>query len=209
MDSEGALKGDILVKYTGSEALERRLDANDTDAVGFNKQLEDELKALLPNGASVKAVKVEGTEGSAEPLLASFSVEVPSFGSITGKRMLLPSSLFQGSRKSAFQAVTRKFPVYFAYAYAEIDNLKLKIPAGYKLETAPANADAGIPYASYHNEVSVNGSELAAHRELKMNGVFFKVDQYGEVRDFFSRVQAGDEQQAVLQGGALSAQSGN
>jgi hypothetical protein len=31
-----------------------------------------------------------------------------------------------------------------------------------------------------------------------VNGIFFKLELYPEVKDFFGKVQAGDEQQAVL-----------
>jgi hypothetical protein len=33
---------------------------------------------------------------------------------------------------------------------------------------------------------------------LQVNGIFFRLEQYPDVKDFFGKVQAGDEQQAVL-----------
>jgi len=44
---------------------------------------------------------------------------------------------------------------------------------------------------------------------LQVNGILFKLDQYPEVKDFFGKVQAGDEQQAVLIGGSINAQKSN
>ena len=35
-------------------------------------------------------------------------------------------------------------------------------------------------------------------RSFKLMGVFFPVDRYDELRDFFSKVQAGDDLQTVL-----------
>lgn len=208
VQENGSVKGEMKLTFMGSEALERRLDALDTDSAGFNKHLEDQVREWLPNGSVAKVANVAGVEGSEEPLTATLTVEVPSYASIAGKRMLVPASLFTGKQKQAFQSSLRKFPVYFPYAYSELDELKLNIPASYKLETAPSNSDVGVGYAIYHNEVSVSGNELSARRELRINGIFFRVDQYKELRDFFGKVVAGDEQQAVLQEGSLSAQSG-
>jgi hypothetical protein len=43
-----------------------------------------------------------------------------------------------------------------------------------------------------------------------LNGIFFDVGKYGELKDFFSKVQAGDEEQAVFRGGSsVNAQKAN
>jgi hypothetical protein len=46
---------------------------------------------------------------------------------------------------------------------------------------------------------------LFTHRLLQVNGIFFRVESYPEVRDFFLKVQAGDEQRAVLRAGEVAA----
>ena len=57
---------------------------------------------------------------------------------------------------------------------------------------------APIIYAAYQNEVHFDGKELATQRTLQINGIFFRLEIYPEVRDFFRKVQASDEQQTVL-----------
>jgi len=44
---------------------------------------------------------------------------------------------------------------------------------------------------------------------LLFNGIYFDVSKYSELKSFFNKVQAGDEQQAVLRAGGVSAQKGN
>jgi hypothetical protein len=209
LDGEGSLKGTITVKFEGGEALQNRLDQLETDEAGKKKLLEDELQEWLPASAIVKVAKVEGWETPEDPLIATFDVEMPGYASAAGKRLLLPAYLFQARQMGAFKLSSRKFPVYFPYAFAEVDKVNITIPAGYFLESVPKQQDARLDYASYQNLAQFDGKKLVTQRVLQVNGIFFAVDSYPLVKDFFSKVQAGDEEQAVLTGGSTNAQKGN
>jgi hypothetical protein len=209
MDGDGNLKGTIVVKYEGGEGLEHRLDEVDTDEAGKKKDLEDEVKTWLPNGANVKMASADGWESSDGPLTASFNIEIPSYASAAGKRLLVPSYLFQATQMDAFKHAERKFPVYFPYAFSESDKINIKIPDGYRIETVPQVQSATIGFAAYQNLEVFDGKQLVTQRLLQVNGIFFKLEQYPDVRDFFGKVRTGDEQQAVLTGGSTNAQKTN
>jgi Domain of Unknown Function with PDB structure (DUF3857)/Transglutaminase-like superfamily len=209
LDESGTLKGTITVKFEGGEALERRLEALETDEAGKKKSLEDELQDSLPSGAIIKLAKSEGWETSDAPLTASFDVEMSGYSSSAGKRLLVPAYLFQAKRMDAFNHAERKFPVYFPYAFAESDRVNITIPDGYTLESVPQEQSARLSYAGYQNVVQFDGKRLLTQRVLQVNGIFFRLELYPEVKNFFGKVQAGDEQQAVLTGGSTNAQKGN
>jgi hypothetical protein len=209
LDGDGNLKGTVIVKFEGGEALEHRLDEMATDEAGKKQDLEDEMQGWLPAGAIIKLARVEGWESSDGPLTASFSVEMPGYASSAGKRLLLPAYMFQAKQMDAFRHSERKFPVYFPYAFTESDRVSIKIPDGYAVETLPQPQSARIGYAGYQNLIQFDGKQLVTQRDLQVNGIFFKVELYPEVKDFFGKVQAGDEQQAVLSGGSTHAQKSN
>ncbi|HEY6251504.1 MAG TPA: transglutaminase domain-containing protein, partial [Candidatus Angelobacter sp.] len=210
LDADGALKADLVVKYEGTEALERRLAAVGTDDAGKKKQLEDEVKSWLSDAAVVKMLDAQGWEGSEEPLSAHFSIEVAGYASSAGKRIVVPSYLFRVKQKDAFVHADRKYPVYFPYAFAELDTINIAFPGDHTLESSPQNQEAKLPYASYRIGVKFQGNHLVMQRTLALNGIYFPVTNYSEVKDFFNKVQVGDEQQAVLHGGGTtSAQKGN
>lgn len=209
LDRRGNLTGTITVKFEGGEALEHRLDELDTDEAGKKKDLEDELQGWLPTGAIAKLTKSEGWDTSEGPLTAIFSVDMPGYASAAGKRFLLPAYLFQAKQMDAFKHVDRKYPVYFPYAFGEVDRVNIKLPDGYTLENAPQAQTARLGYAGYQNLAQFDGKQLVTQRILQVNGIFFKLDLYPEVKDFFGKVQAGDEQQAVLIGGSINAQKSN
>ena len=206
LDGGGNLTGTITVKFEGGDALEHRLDELDTDDAGKKKDLEDELQGWLPTGAIIKMTKAEGWETSDGPLTATFSVDMPGYASAAGKRFLVPAYLFQARQMDAFKHVDRKYPVYFPYAFGEVDRVNIKLPAGYTLENTPQAQTARLGYAGYQNVAQFDGKQLVTQRILQVNGIFFKLDQYPEVKTFFGKVQAGDEQQAVLIGGSSTNQ---
>ena len=200
LDGDGNLKGTITVKFEGGDALEHRLDELATDEAGRKKDLEDELQGWLPTGAIVKLTKSEGWDTSDGPLTAIFSVEMPGYASMAGKRLLVPAYLFQARQMDAFKHVDRKFPIYFPYAFGEVDRVNISMPGGYTLENTPQQQSARLGYAAYQNLAQFDGKQLVTQRILQVNGIFFRLEQYPEVKDFFSKVQAGDELQAVLAG---------
>lgn len=199
LDADGGVKGELTVQFNGSEALERRLDALETDDAGRKKSLEGEIKEWLPPEADVELSTARGWDSSDDPLEARFTIAVPRYASIVGKRLLVPGSLFQSRHKDAFKQQERKYPLYFPFAFEEDDKVRIQIPAGFVLESVPAMQSAAIGYAGYQSLSQLDGNELGTQRVLKVNGIFFRPDQYAEVRGFFNKVRLGDEQQAVLQ----------
>src|SRR5262249_33855945 len=141
--------------------------------------------------------------------VARFNVEVPNYATVAGKRLLIPSYLFQLRQNLAFAHAQRKYPVYFPYPFTDSDSVTIKVPAGFTLESVPPAQDAKLPYARYQNVSQFDGMQLRTQRQLAFNGIYFDVDKYSELKSFFGKVQTGDEQQAVLHGGNVSAQKGN
>lgn len=206
IDSDGTANGNLTVRYSGYEAMERRLEAVNTDEAGRKKKLEEEAEAWLPNGAVVNLKDAQPWDASEEPLEAHFTIRVPSYASAAGKRVITPNYLFRTVQRDAFAHQQRQYPVYFRYAFAEIDNVKIKIPSGLTMETLPQQQDASLPYARYQSLIKFDGQQIATRRALLLGQNFFPLEKYQELKDFFNKVEAGDEQQAVLHGGTQSAQ---
>ena len=209
LSEDGSLKGKVVLEFKGAEALEHRLDGIDRDEAGRKKDLEDELKQWLPAGSLVKMDVAQGWENSDTSLAARFDVEVPNYASLAGKRLLVPAFLFQSKENQAFAHAQRKYPLYFPYPFTENDTVILQVPAGLTPESIPQKEDAQLPFARYQNVSNFDGIKFVSQRQLAFNGIFFPVEKYSELKTFFGKVQAGDEQQAVLHGGSTSAQKSN
>jgi hypothetical protein len=127
LDPDGSLKGTVEVELRGNASLEHRLEAINQDEAGRRKDLEDEAREWLPEGSIVTLESVDGWEASEEPLRVHYKIEVSAFAPVAGKRLLVPAALFRTTRqKEAFNHSVRKYPVYFPFAYEELDNIILQ-----------------------------------------------------------------------------------
>ena len=199
LDSEGLLRGDLTVEFKGEEALERRLAALSTDEAGRRKTLEEEITAILSPGAVVKLKDAQGWNEQDQPLVARFSIEVPSFASAAGKRLVAPAVLFQSRQSKIFISTFRRAPIVFPYSLVEEDTINLKLPKGYVVEQPPHERKTRLYYAGYEIRNSVSDGQLVIKRKLNLNGTRFGFDRFDEMKGFFSVVRAGDESEAVMQ----------
>jgi hypothetical protein len=202
--ADGSAKGEITVEWMGEDSLERRLETLSTDEAGRRKSLEDEFLASLPNGATAKLQSSEGWEESEKPLIARFTVDVPSFAAITGKRILAPAYFFSPLQKNMFAPELRHYPIVFSYPFAEQDEFIMKLPDGYSVEVSPYRRKAGVAYGGYEIASSMQDKQLTVQRTLRLDRMRFQSYEYLELKGFFAIVQAGDGEQAVLQSAASS-----
>src|SRR5579864_482250 len=202
---DGSLHAEVLVIFLGGEALERRLAALETDEAGRNKSLEEEVKSWLPRDSTVNIVESQGWEEGNQPLRAKVEFDVPGYASLAGKRILLPTSLFPWRQKEVFSHSDRKYPVYFPYAFSEIDKISFKVPQGYSVETGQEKDETRLPYASYRKTVAIEGDEVKTERYLLFNAIFVEPNGYSTLRDFFAKVKAGDDAQEILRAQAAAA----
>lgn len=95
LSPDGSVKGEVRLEFSGVEALDWRLASLETDEAGRKKALEETLKSWLPENAAVNMTDSVGWDNENEPLTAVFSVQVQSFASSAGKRLMIPRlSLF-------------------------------------------------------------------------------------------------------------------
>lgn len=209
LSKDGTLTGTVTLELQGQEALESRLDGVDRDEAGRKKSLEEDLKGLLPAGAIVKATEIKGWDEIEGPLVVTFSLEVPAYAAVAGKLLMVPACVFQTRHNKAFTHADRKYPIYFPYPFTESDSASIEVPAGFTVESVPQQQDVSLKYARYQSVAQFDGARLITQRRLAFNGIFVPLEKYAELKDFFSKVKAGDEQQAVLHGGGVNAQKVN
>jgi len=205
ISEDGSAKGSIGIGWVGEEALVHRLRSLKTDAAGRKKELEDELKAMLPTGATVQLESAVGWEDAEKQLSASFKVEIPSYASSAGKRMLVPTNLFESRSRQPFAHGERKQPVYFNFPYYLVDETTITFPAALQMENLSEVPPVRTDYSLYSLTRSGKGNTVTISRTYAMAGIAFHQNEYADLRKFFETVNAGDSQPLVL----TSAKSGN
>jgi len=140
----------------------------------------------------------QGWQQTGGSIIADMEIEVPSYASKAGKRLLLPSSLFPTKQKSVFRPAERKYPVYFPFAFSELDVTVIKISPGLSVETIPENIEVKPKFGMYRNSTKVSEDQIINTRGLFMSQFMFEPAQYSELKEFFGKVETGDQFQAVL-----------
>jgi hypothetical protein len=195
---DGALNGRMTIVWTGQEALKHRSSAFKTDEAGRKKELEDEIKAILPSAAVVKFEFAKDWEDPEKPLTVTLGVEIPGFAASTGKRLLFPSSIFQVNTKQRFSDVERKTMVYFAYPYRTFDVVQISLPPSWQVENLPQTPPLQTDFAIYKVGRSAKDSLLTFNRDFAIAGFVFPPEYYGSLRSFYSGVNTGDAEQIVI-----------
>lgn len=198
LSEDGNVKGKIGMAWAGEEALIHRLSGLKTDVAGRKKDLEDELKAILPAGSVVQLDAANGWDDSEAQLTANFSVEIPGYASIAGKRMLVPRDLFQTHSRTPFAHGDRKNPVYFSYPFYSMDETTVTFPAGFHLENITDGQPMKTEYSFYRVEHASNANSVTVNRDFAMAGIGFQTKEYPELRKFYSAVITGDSEPLVL-----------
>jgi Domain of Unknown Function with PDB structure (DUF3857) len=205
ISEDGNAKGSIGIGWAGEEALVHKLRGLKTDPAGRKKELEDELQAMLPAGATVQLVSAEGWDDGEKQLSANFKVEIPSYASSAGKRMLVPTNLFESRSRQPFAHGDRKQPVYFNFPYYLMDETTITFSASFQMENLPEVQPVRTDYSLYTLTHIAQGNSVKISRSYAMGGIAFHQNEYAGLRKFFDGVNAGDTQSLVL----TSAKSGN
>jgi len=174
------------------------LSGYDEDEAGRRKLLEDEVKELTPSGATIDLETVTGWQDSEQPLRIKCRLHAARFAFFTQQRMLFPMAVFQANRKNPFTHVYRVQPVYFQHGYREIDKITISIPAAYRVEALPSEADNKTPFAVFHAKRNSEGGVLHLERQSDMNGYYFPLQSYGPLRDYFEKMRQSDVENVVL-----------
>lgn len=202
MTMDGKAEGTLKVGFYGLEGMERRRTAGKTDAEGRKKLLEDEVKSWLPADSEVTLANAPNWDATEGQLVTEFKISCPlAIGA--GKRWIIPAHLFQTNDRPRFSASDRVNAIYFDYMLREIDEVHITLPPELEVESLPPNDHVLVDFALYQTTQKPEaGNGVFARRELVIGGLAFPPDMYKNVKGFFDKVKAGDDQPVLAKAAA-------
>jgi len=206
MNDHREAEGKSIVVFMGQEALTRRIEGSKTDELGRNKMLEDEVKSWLPANAQVTLTNPPQWDEVETPMVAEFKISAPVLMS-GGKRVLVPTNIFQFNRPPMFAHPDRIQAIYFEYPSREIDDVHVKLPDSLQVESLPANQHVKIEYAVYRASRKQEKNEIDITRDLAIAGFFFNPTEYKNLKSFYDKVKEADDEQVLLKPVAHVAQN--
>ena len=196
--ADGTISGDATIVYTGARALHWRQKVLEGDVQSLKQEFDDGLQAELPPGAIVHVHHFLGLDTPESGLMARLEVS-GNIGTSTGKRLVLPLSLFVGA-SHPFSSSLREAPVDLHFPYMERDEIVLHLPEGMQMESTPEPARVSLPgMAMYVANTRSDSSSITFTRSLVMANDLYRPSEYGKLKGFLDEVSTRDHQQAVLQ----------
>jgi len=198
VDAEGNAQGQLNIKWMGAPALEWRQRALVRDDAAIRHQLKVWVEEHIPEGLKATVISIDNLQDYEKPLAVSYSVRGP-LATMTEKRMTLPSQFYEARSSALFPEATRDITIYFDYGERVIDAVRYKYPAGMTLESAPKSDEFMLlKLAAYHSTSNLQTNAVTMRRTYDLGTVFFAPAEYKEVREFYNKMAADDQEPLVL-----------
>jgi hypothetical protein len=199
VDEHGNVEGTAQFEFSGQEALYWRQLALQVAEGEVKKQFDEWIRAKFPAGVEADLDHFKNLDNADSPLVAIVKIS-GSLAAAAGKRILLPAEFFESRASHPFVAeVRRAAPVDLQYAEMVQDDVIYHLPESLELESPLSAVNV-----SWQNHGSVKVSCTAQDgvinvaRTFIRNFVLLEAGDYYDLRDFYQKVAAADQQQLVL-----------
>ena len=203
MDERGNVTGTINVSFIGDPAIEWRQRALRGDPESMRHALRTYLENHLPKTLDVTVSSIKDIDDYEKPLSVDFDVK-GTLGTPTGKRLLLPVDIFMAQSTASFPHEKRDLAVYFHYAQAVQDAVRIYLPKNLTVEAAPASSKFDIKgSAIYSMTVAPATDNITSRRTYVFNDIVTPPADYASLRSFYSQFEAKDQESVVLKQGPV------
>ena len=208
IDEHGAITGYITQIMSGQQALRWRQMELENDDTAVKKAFDRELQQIVPAGVDAHVDHFLAMGDPSANLIAMINVK-GSMGAATGKRMLLPGFFFESRAAEPFvQQEKRLEPIDMHYGDRISDQITYHFPAAMSVEGAPQDAKVSWPkQAIYLSQSKAEPGQITVTRVIIRGFDYLNPSDYQELRGFYQKVAASDQQEVVLH--AASPAKGN
>lgn len=200
LDAQGGMTGHIDIIMTGQRALHWRQRALEEDDAELKKQFDrEELERIVPEGVEAHVDHFLSMNDPYTNLMAVVNLK-GSLGTATPKRLILPGFFFETSSHVPFVNEEKRLePVDMHYGERVSDDVTYHLPDGVNVEGAPQDANIGWPgHALLIAKSIAQPGQIEIAQSLSYAFTFAKPDEYQDLRGFYQKVAAADQEQLVL-----------
>jgi hypothetical protein len=203
IDDHGVATGTVRIQWSGGGALHWRQEYLTGDETSLKHDLQTTLEHELPEGMEVQVGKISNIEDYEKPLIVSYNVK-GQIGSATGKRIMVPSDIFEVNAKPTFTQAKREQPIFFEYAHAVQDVTRISFTDSLGVETSPVDIQLPLNDANkntigmYTLKTETTPTSVTVHREVDLAKTYFKLEEYPDLRTFFNKYETKDQEPVIL-----------
>jgi hypothetical protein len=199
LDPHGGITGTFRISMSGQEALRWRQAALRNDDTEVKKQFDQELERLVPDGVEAHVDHFLSLDDPSTDLMAIVNAQ-GTLGTATSKRLLLPGFFFEARGHTPFVSQEKRLEaVDMRYGDRVTEQITYHLPTGMTVEGAPP--DVSIPWtahAAYVTKTVQTPGQVVVARTLARAFIQAKPEEYQDLRGFYQKIAAADQQQLVL-----------
>ena len=198
MDDKGQVTGTIKLTFMGAAAVRWRHVALSGDDESLKNDLRTHLERMVPKSLEVKVDRIDNIKDYEQPLTVVYQVS-GGIGNSVGKRVVMPSDLFESGSSALFSDAKRVQAVYFHYPQLTQDALRINIPKGFSVEAVPTQTKLSLPQQEmYEFQVTPDERGVTARRNRAQGEIVVLPKDYDGLRNYYSQVQTKDQESVVL-----------
>ena len=194
--SDGSILANIREEMTGDAATVARAEFRERTQDAYSKMIEAWV-ARNVRGAKIAKVDFKPDNAAGRSSL-DVQFSAARYGQLTQGKLLVFNPTIVSRRNSIeLTASARKLPILINSG-AFTETLQLKLPAGFVVDEMPDAVDLKTDFGTYHAECVSKDGNLSYRRSLVTGNAMLPAERYGEVRKFFSSIQAFEQSPVVL-----------
>lgn len=201
----GVVSGLLKVAFLGQKAIELRQLSVTSGYDAVKNSIDAMIAGEIPAGVQAKVDHVAFLDDPNKQLLAI----IPVSGTLAPQngRIALPRCFFESRESNPLPAeADRTLPIDMRYPAQEQEEITYQLPAGYTLETKPADSTVRFgENAAYILKSRQTPGSITNTRILARGFIYLPPKDYDQLRGFYQKVVAADQQPMVLS----ASQAGN
>jgi hypothetical protein len=199
VDDHGASTANFRFVMSGQDALFWRQEALRVDTDELKKRFDKWLRTITPDGMEAHVDHFLGLDDPSMKLMAVVKAD-GTLGTVTSKRILLPGFFFESRSAHPFIDEDKRLePVDMHYGDEITDEVTYHLPATVTVEGSPTPVQIPWPnHAAFGTKTISKPGEVTVARQLARAFTFVKPEEYQDLRGFYQKIAAADQQQLVL-----------
>jgi Domain of Unknown Function with PDB structure (DUF3857)/Transglutaminase-like superfamily len=182
MDGDGRLQARLKRQYFGQSGTNlrgvQRLLGNDDVKKIFERTFTRRV-----GGTTLTGVATEDSPNE-NRITVNMDLAAERFGVVQGNLLLVRPGLLSNTSEYFFSTRQRTTPIRVAAALRS-DSIRIKVPAGYKVDEIPPPQKVESPYGKLAAKWNVKDGDLVMEQTIEISDTVAPAAEFSKVRDFF------------------------
>ncbi|RRN77750.1 DUF3857 domain-containing protein [Pseudoxanthomonas sp. SGD-10] len=187
LEDSGILKGTILKRYYGYDAISHRKRIKSFSSP--EKYVED-LEVRYPRIKFLNP-KISNADSLHLPLTEEYEVEIEAFDSLLGDKFSLNPFIAGYITENPFKLNERVYPVDFGASTDHTTTVTIQIPEGFQLDYVPDPVAIQLPGNTgryYYKTSLLNNNTVSLTEKLTLDRTVYDSNAYPFLKELYNRV---------------------